>query len=108
MEVRARKLVLYQTANGKCPWQDWFSELKDRRGKAAIDARLQRVQRGHLGDFKPVGSGVFELRVHVGPGYRIYAAEDGDTFVVLLCGGSKGSQRRDIARARAYWNDYRS
>ena len=46
MEVRARKLVLYQTANGKCPWQDWFSELKDRRGKAAIDARLQRVQRG--------------------------------------------------------------
>ena len=55
-----------------------------------------------------VGGGVMELRVHVGPGYRVYFGQEGDALVVLLCGGTKGSQRRDLERARAYWKDYRS
>ena len=108
MEVRRRKLVLYETANGRCPWREWFDELEDQKAQAAIDARLLRLQRGNLGDCKGIGAGVSELRVHFGAGYRIYFGQDGDTLVVLLCGGSKGSQRRDIDRARAYWNDYRS
>ena len=108
MQVRPRKLVLYETPAGKCPWQDWFDGIKDRKTKAAIDARLLRLQRGNLGDCKAVAGGVLELRVHFGAGYRIYFGQDGDTLVVLLCGGTKRSQKRDIDRALADWNDYRS
>lgn len=108
MEVKPRQLVLYETADGKCPWQEWFDDLEDRKARAAIDARLLRVQRGNLGDCKPVGGGVMELRVDFGPGYRVYFGQDGDTIVVLLCGGTKRSQGRDIEQATAYWKDYRS
>ena len=108
MEIRRRKLLLYETADGRCPWREWFDELKDRKAQAAIDARLLRLQRGNLGDCKAIGAGVSELRVHFGAGYRIYFGQDGYTLVVLLSGGSKGSQKRDIHRAKAYWNDYRS
>lgn len=108
MEARQRKLILYETPNGRCPWQDWFDALKDRKIQAAIDARLLRPQRGNFGDCKGVGAGIWELRVHFGAGYLIYFGQDGLTLVVLLCGRSKGSQKRDIDRARAYWSDYRS
>jgi len=108
MRDRARKLVLYETVDGKCPWHEWFIELKDRKAQAAIDARLLRLERGQFGDCKRVGAGVSELRVHYGPGYRVYFGEDGDSLVALLCGGSKGTQKRDIARAKAYWAEYRS
>jgi putative addiction module killer protein len=108
MEARPRQLLLYETPEGRCPWLDWFDGLKDRRIQAAIDARLLRLQRGNLGDCKRVGAGIWELRVHFGGGYRVYFGQDRIALVVLLCGGSKGSQKRDINRARAYWNDYRS
>lgn len=72
-----------------------------------IDGRLDRVAQGNFGDCRPVGKGVWELRVHCGPGYRIYYGEDGPDVVLLLCGGDKRGQRRDIARARRYWADYR-
>jgi putative addiction module killer protein len=108
LEVQRRKLVLYETVGGRCPWREWFDGFKGQKVKAAIDARLLRLQRGNLGDCKAIGAGVSELRVHFGAGYRIYFGQEGDTLVVLLCGGSKGSQKRDINRARAYWSDYRS
>ena len=108
MEVRPRRLVLYETPAGRCPWQEWFDGLEDRKTKAAIDARLLRLQRGNFGDCKAISAGVSELRVHFGPGYRICFGRDGDTLVVLLCGGRKVAQKRDINRALAYWNDYRS
>jgi putative addiction module killer protein len=108
MRGKARKLILYETSDGKCPWHEWFHKLSDRKAQAALDARLLRLQRGHFGDCKGVGEGVFELRIHYGPGYRVYFGEDGDSLVVLLSGGSKRTQKRDIARAKAYWADYRS
>ncbi len=108
MRGQVRNLVLYETADGKCPWDEWFNGLKDRKEQAALDARLLRLQRGQRGDCKRVGAGVYELRVHYGPGYRVYFGKDGDSLVVLLCGGSKGTQKRDIARAKAYWTEYRS
>jgi putative addiction module killer protein len=108
LEVQRRKLVLYETADGRCPWREWFDGLKDQKVKAAIDARLLRLQRGNLGDCKRIEAGVSELRVHFSAGYRIYFGQEGDTLVVLLCGGSKRSQKRDIDHAKAYWNDYRS
>ena len=107
IEARPRRLVLYETANGRCPWQEWFDGLRDRKTQAAIDARLLRLRRGSFGDSRALGEGVWELRLHVGPGYRVYFGRDSDTLVVLLCGGAKGSQARDIRRAKRYWRDYR-
>jgi putative addiction module killer protein len=108
IEARPRKLVLYETERGRCPWQEWFDGLKDRKIQQAVDARLLRLQRGNFGDSRAIARGVWEARLHVGPGYRIYFAEDGDSLVVLLCGGIKGSQTRDIARAKRFWDHYRS
>lgn len=77
----------------------WLRRLKDRQGRARVLARIGRLAEGHLGDVKPVGKGVFELRLTFGPGYRVYFARRGDTLVLLLCGGDKSTQARDISTA---------
>jgi putative addiction module killer protein len=77
----------------------WFAGLRDREGRARITVRIRRLSLGNPGDVKPVGSGVSEMRIDYGPGYRVYFVRRGDTVFVLLCGGDKGSQDRDIARA---------
>ncbi len=102
-----KELVIYQTETGKRPFDDWLKGLKDIKARARIRSRLDRVELGQYGDYKPVGEGVYELRLFFGPGYRTYFAEDGNTLVLLLCGGDKGSQERDVRRAHAYWQDYR-
>jgi putative addiction module killer protein len=78
----------------------WLDELKDRRAAARISDRLARVEGGNLGDIKPVGDDVSEMRIDYGPGYRIYFTRVGKIVILLLCGGDKGSQARDIVRAR--------
>lgn len=88
------------------PFREWLDELKDRRSRAAIDARLLRLRLGNFGDSKSVGGGVRELRVHRGPGFRVYFAEDGDRIVVLLLGGVKGTQSADIRTAKRFWVRY--
>ena len=77
----------------------WFESLRDRQGKARIAARLRRVEMGHMGDAKTVGKGVQEMRVDCGPGYRIYLTRRGIEIVILLVGGDKDSQQRDIRAA---------
>ena len=77
----------------------WFAGLRDRNARARITARIRRLSLGNPGDVKPVGAGVSEMRIDYGPGYRIYFVGRGDVVVVLLCGGDKRSQDRDIARA---------
>ena len=79
----------------------WFANLRNREARARITVRLRRLSLGNLGDVKPVGSGVSEMRIDYGPGYRVYFIRRGDTVVVLLCGGDKRTQDRDIARALA-------
>lgn len=79
----------------------WLSSLRDIRAQARIVARPRKMELGNLGDWKPVGGPVCEARVDYGPGYRLYFIRDGEAVVILLCGGDKASQRRDIARARA-------
>lgn len=77
----------------------WLAGLRDRKGQTIIAHRVRRLGTGKLGDAKPVAKGVSELRVHFGPGYRVYLTRRGKQIIVLLCGGDKGSQKRDIARA---------
>ncbi len=77
----------------------WLDSLKDRLAKSSVQARIDRLAKGSAGDVKPVGEGVSEMRIHVGAGYRVYFTRVGTTIVLLLCGGDKSSQDRDIARA---------
>jgi len=82
-------------------FENWLTGLRDQRGKAKIVARIDRLALGNPGDVAPVGEGVSELRIHFGPGYRVYFVRREKTVVVLLCGGDKGSQERDIAQAKS-------
>jgi putative addiction module killer protein len=77
----------------------WFGDLQDRRAKARVQARIDRLALGNPGDVKPVGEGVSELRIDYGPGYRVYFVQRGQTVIILLAGGDKRSQPRDIRRA---------
>ena len=79
---------------------DWFGALRDREARARITVRIRRLSLGNPGDVKPVGGGVSEMRIDYGPAYRIYFVQRGATIVVLLCGGDKRSQDRDIVRAQ--------
>ena len=82
-------------------FSDWLGRLRDTRAQAKIAGRIARLADGNFGDAKSVGDGISELRVNFGPGYRLYFLKQGATIVVLLCGGDKGSQGRDIKRAKA-------
>jgi putative addiction module killer protein len=85
----------------------WLLGLRDPRGKARVLARVERLAGGFLGDVQPVGQGISELRIHFGPGYRVYFMQRGQTLILILAGGDKSSQDRDIARAKAIANDWR-
>lgn len=77
----------------------WLSGLRDNRAKQKIATRLQRLKFGHFGDVEPIGGGLSELRIHEGQGYRVYFRQNGQEIILLLCGGNKKMQQRDIRRA---------
>ena len=104
----AKNVIVYRMTAGKEPFTDWLNSLRDPKTRRRILKRLLRLEQGNYGDFKPLGEGVNELRFFFGAGYRVYFAEDGDTIVVLLSGGDKDSQSRDIKQAQAYWQEYQS
>lgn len=79
---------------------NWLDGLRDRRAKARVQARIDRLELGHFGDVAPVGEGVSELRIFYGPGYRVYFVQRGPVVVILLSGGDKGTQASDIAKAK--------
>lgn len=81
-------------------FDSWFRRLRDRRAAARIHARIDRAESGNLGDCKPVGEGVSEMRVDVGPGYRVYFLQRGAEVIILLAGGEKSTQVKDIAAAK--------
>ncbi len=101
------EILKYQTIDEKIPLDDWLSSIRDKKAIARILVRLDRLKLGLFGDWKPVGEGVCELRIPEGQGYRVYYAKDGETIVILLCGGNKSSQKKDIKQAKAYWLDYK-
>jgi putative addiction module killer protein len=102
-----KELRFYRTEEGKEPFTNWLGALKDGIGRAHITNRLNRVILGNYGDCEPVGDGVYELKIHYGPGYRVYFSEQEGTIVLLLLGGSKRTQDKDIKKAKKYWNEFR-
>lgn len=100
------EVIEYETEDGRIPFREWLGRLRDREARARIRTRLGRVRLGNLGDTRSVGLGVSELRVHHGPGYRIYYGRDSGAVILLLLGGDKSSQESDIRLAQVYWRDY--
>ena len=98
---------VYVDSTGKTPFTDWMEKLRDRKARVKIHTRIDRLRLGNAGDHKALGNGLFELRIHYGPGYRIYYGKTGKHIVLLLCGGNKATQQQDIKRAKQYWQDYR-
>jgi len=107
MENTPYTLEEYVTDTGRIPVREWLRGLRDVRARAKIRVRLNRIRLGNFGDVKSVGEGVSESRITYGPGYRVYFARSGRHTVLLLCGGDKSTQRRDIRTAKEYWQDYR-
>ena len=106
-KTHPREIQVYRMKNGRVPFIEWFDSIRDKRAQTRIEARLIFLEQGNFGDYRSVGNGVFELRIHIGAGYRVYFSEIGNTIVLLLCGGDKSSQTRDIARAKTYWREYK-
>lgn len=108
MATQPREIERYVTADGQIPFDNWFDSIRVSKTQTIISKRLDRVRMGNLGDYRSVGGGVFELRIDYGRGYCIYFGQVGTTIVLLLCGGDKSSQIKDIRQAQEYWRDYRS
>ncbi len=106
MTTQPKEIRRYITPEGKIPILDWIASLRDLQAKAKINQRLDRIQIGNLGDCKSVGDGVYELRIDYGSGYRIYFSQIGSVVILLLYGGNKSTQNRDIRKAKEYWRDY--
>ena len=103
MEVRAREVLMFPAGNNR--FMKWLERLSADLSQA-VDARITRIRDGNFGDHRTVGAGVYELRIHKGPGLRVYYGMEGD-LVVLLTGGSKKNQSKDIKTAKALWRSYR-
>lgn len=106
-QANPRKIQIYVDQNGREPFTEWLKSIRNRRTQKRIQTRIDRLEAGNLGDYRSVGDGVFELRFQFGPGYRVYFGESENTIIVLLCGGDKSSQARDIEQAKTYWRAYK-
>ncbi len=107
MENAPKTLLIYKEKNNKEPYKEWMKSIKDKKTQAVIQQRIGRLALGLYGDSKPVGEGVQELRIHYGAGYRVYFTEVNSVVIILLCGGDKASQQKDIACAKAYLKELR-
>lgn len=96
----------YTDGQGKSPYAEWLSSLLDVRARTKIMMQVDRMELGLLGDSEPIGEGLSELRIYYGPGYRVYYGKAEQHFYLLLCGGDKSTQTRDIKRAKVHWQDY--
>ncbi len=96
----------YVALGGRQPFAAWFSDLQS-AARAKVTRAIVRLEQGNFSNVKSVGEGVFEYRIDLGPGYRVYFGQDGPTLVILLTGGTKQRQQRDIDTAHAYWRQYK-
>lgn len=100
------ELEFYVTSSGKNPFDEWFESIREVNTRSKIITRLERLRLGNFGDCKAIGDGLAELRIHYGPGLRIYYFKVGNKLILLLCGGDKGSQTKDINKAKEYLKEY--
>jgi len=107
MQSFAFELEYYVTIKGKKPFKEWLDGLKDVTARAKIRVRLDRVRLGNMGDARSVGEGVSELKVDYGPGYRIYFSREGNRIILLLLGGVKASQDKDIIKAQEFYIEHK-
>ena len=96
----------YVAAGGRQPFAEWFAGL-EAVARAKVTRAIARLEQGNVSNVKPVGEGVLEYRIDFGPGYRVYFGRDAETLVILLTGGTKKRQQRDIDVAHAFWHDYK-
>ena len=101
------EIKILETDEGAAPFEDWYFSLRDKTTRIRIRTRLDRLRLGNFGDVKSVGQGVSELRLHFQAGLRIYFGQAGKTIVVLLGGGDKSTQAKDIEKAQALWRQYK-
>jgi putative addiction module killer protein len=106
LDIRQGEIEEYLDENGKGPFREWLLSLKDIKARARIRMRVNRLRLGNFGDCRFLGNGVYELKIDFGPGYRIYLGRESDVTLILLCGGHKKNQRKDIVKAKKLWQDY--
>lgn len=106
VEAKPRHVIVYADSKGREPFTEWLYGLRDAMGRKRILVRIARLEQRNYGDCQAVGDGLSELRLFFGSGYRVYFGEHGDNVVLLLCGGDKQSQDKDIRQAKLYWKEY--
>lgn len=106
-EVIPQDVMLYETPDGRMPFQEWFDGMCDDHLSRTVMRRINRLSVGNFGDHRSLGEGLFELRIHDGPGLWIYYGRVGNRVVIMLSGGDKSRQLKDIHRAHMYWREYK-
>ena len=104
--TRPRHLEYFELSAGNYPFRDWLLGLKEASTRHRLEVRLRKLELGNPGHWRSVGLGVIELKEDFGPGYRLYVAEDGGVLVILLAGGTKATQAKDIKLAQGFWALY--
>jgi putative addiction module killer protein len=93
--------------NGSDPFEKWLTGIKDIKARAKINVKIDRLSMGNSGSSKPLGGGISELKIDYGPGYRVYYGQSGKFLILLLCGGNKDTQQKDIEIAKEYWINFK-
>lgn len=108
MESQPRQIEMYATAEGRVPFVEWYLSLANLKAKVAVEKRIDRIALGNFGDCKSLGEHLYELKIPLGPGYRLYFTHIENQIVLLLTAGDKSSHPKDIETARRYAHDYRT
>lgn len=108
MEIVPRKIRIYMTQSGYKPYEEWIDACQDKKTRGIIRRRISRLSQGNFGDCERLNTYLYELKIDYGPGYRVYFGVEDLTIVVLLCGGTKKTQKKDIGNAKKYWNELRN
>lgn len=106
VEAVPREIFIFETEAGRVPFREWMKQIRGQPVYGRVLSRLERIEEGNFGEHRPVGEGVSELVINLGPGYRVYYGMDGTHVVILLAGGNKATQQKDIEAAKGYWRQY--
>ena len=107
-EVHPKDVQEYIAPDGNIPFTKWLDSIRDKKTQAIITKRVDRLRHGIFGDCKKIEGSLYELRIHYGAGHRVYFVDWDRVIIILLCGGDKRTQKRDIQRAKTYWEEFRT